>query len=182
VAPAQVQAGRVGGVSRAVARVAELGIDPPEDDQVGAISDLSEGGGGAAPPLPGQDAGGGGVRDQAVERSAEPVGDAEQRSLRLAGEALTEEDQQAAAGGLQQGRGRVERLLEIGVAPVHPDGARHPAVAEPHQAERAGVLRAGDAVPPYGQDDIVAGAAAAQAGDMRVLGRLGGAAAAGALH
>src|SRR5947199_67114 len=68
--------------------------------------------------------------------------------------------------GAARPRGLDECVRERRVAAVHPRLARDGAVAEPRGAQGARVARFGDAILLHDDGDVVAGAPAAEAGDV----------------
>ena len=81
-----VRAHRLDRVALEIAGVSLGGIHRPEEEHVGAIADLAEGGGRTAAPLRGENAVGRRGRGRTVHRRVEKVGQRHRGALRLAGE------------------------------------------------------------------------------------------------
>lgn len=67
---------------------------------------------------------------------------------------------------MQQGCAGVEGLIEPALLAAHSNAGRNAAVTEPGDTQVAGALGVHDPVVMYGEDDVVAGAAAPETGDM----------------
>ena len=93
------------------------------------------------------------------------VTDRHRLTLRLAGDVGGEVDERS-FGRPQDFRSSGERLFERRTAAVHSHLVRGAAVAEPRDAQRAGVARCGDAILFHDEGDVVARAPAAEAGDV----------------
>src|SRR5436190_2033279 len=148
----------------AVARIARARVHPPEHHEIGALAQLAEGCARAATALRGEHARRGRT-GQAVDRSPEPIGDRDRVALHFAGDVSGEVDE-----GALRIREQLRRLgdgsLERPRAATDPDFVGHPAVPEPRGAQRARPLRLGDPAALHHDGDIVAGTAAAEAGDV----------------
>src|SRR5207244_4145331 len=102
------------------------------------------------------------VRLARPRRVARPRASAALRFARQVGGEIDER----AFRGLQGPRCFAERLLERRRAAVHAGVLRDPSVAEPGGAQRACVPGFGDAILLHDDGDVVAGAPAAEAGDV----------------
>src|SRR5947208_5324410 len=148
--------------------------DAPKNHEVGAIANLAEGRARTTAALGREHGGQGGVRGQAGELRAEPVGDRDALALRLTRQIGGDIDQHLLGGG-ENARRIVEGDVERYGARAGDAARRHAPVAKPGDAARTGALGFDDASFANAHGDVVACAAATEAGDVRgdrvLLGR-----------
>ena len=123
------------------------GSDAPEHDDVGAVSDFTEGGRGTTAFLRREQRGYRRRRSDAVDSGPERVGDRDSGALRFARDVRGQKDQ-GPRGSAQHVCRSGQRFVERSVPAANEDSRRRSTITKPARAEWTGVARIDNPVAP----------------------------------